>query len=151
MLLRKDEDIFVINVPFFNEISYRKDFLLNYFFTNDEGEIEKERMSVLFNKKYIAVLNYSESHRPELINPKDYSLEYKSKQDYYPWTDADQPSAGRLRIRITYHDFQTTQDYLYVPTQDKPVKEPEFRWKEISDIEVYDVRTWSKRNLDIHK
>lgn len=32
-----------------------------------------------------------------------------------------------------------------------PVKEPEFRWKEISDIEVYDVRTWSKRNLDIHK
>lgn len=120
---RKEEDIFVINVPFFNEISYRKDFLLSYFFTNDEGEIEEERMSVLFNKKYIAVLNYAESHRPEFINPKNYSLEYKSKQDgyYYPWTDDDQPSAGRLRIRITYHNFQTTQDYLYVPTQDKPV------------------------------
>ena len=68
-------------------------------------------------------MNYAESHRPEFINPKNYSLEYKSKQDgyYYPWTDDDQPSAGRLRIRITYHDFQTTQDYLYVPTQDKPV------------------------------
>ena len=32
-----------------------------------------------------------------------------------------------------------------------PITEPKFRWKEISDIELYDVRTWNRRNLDIHK
>ena len=46
---------------------------------------------------------------------------YFRNLSYYPWTDSDQPSAGRLRIRITYHDFQTTQDYLYVPTKNKPI------------------------------
>lgn len=32
-----------------------------------------------------------------------------------------------------------------------PVKESNYRWKEISDLEVYNPRTWNKRNLDIHK
>lgn len=32
-----------------------------------------------------------------------------------------------------------------------PVKESHFRWKEISDLEVYNPGTWNKRNLDIHK
>lgn len=120
---RKDEDIVVFNAPFVNRISYQKDFLLKYFFTNDDGEPKEENVSVLFNKKHITVWNYAEFHRPEYISSDKYSLEYKSKQDgyYYPWTDTDQPSAGRVRIRITYHDFQIKQDYLYIPTEGNPI------------------------------
>lgn len=120
---RKDEDIVVFNVPFLNKISYQKDYLLKYFYTNDDGELEEENVSVLFNKKYITVWNYAESHRPELITPDKYTLEYKSKKDgyYYPWTDTDQPPMGKVRIRITYHDFQIKQDYLYIPTEGNPI------------------------------
>ncbi len=32
-----------------------------------------------------------------------------------------------------------------------PAKEPHYRWKEITDIELYNPKTWNIRNLDIHK
>ncbi len=36
-------------------------------------------------------------------------------------------------------------------TSSFPVNESTYRWKEISDLEIYNPRTWNKRNLDIHK
>lgn len=120
---RRDEDILIVVIPQFHDIAYNEQLKFKYTYSNDKEENVTTNVPILFNKENLLVINVGDSHDEIFLQPQDYVLEYKSNEDgyYHQWTDNDTPSAGLIKVRISYHDIQSKEEFLYMAVKKEPI------------------------------
>ena len=132
----------VVTKKYLKTIKYMDNvFVLYKYIDTDEDEdvMQEDRLTVLFGRQALSVLHFPSGMAKDGVPVSEYTTEWYSAKAkrYVNWDDDNQPTQGKVRLRVTVKGLVFTPKVYYVPfSPSDPEQQPIWR-----DFETMRIRT----------
>ena len=132
----------VVTKKYLKTIKYMDNvFVLYKYIDTDEDEdvMQEDRLTVLFGRQALSVLHFPSGMAKDGVPVSEYTTEWYSAKAkrYVNWDDDNQPTQGKVRLRVTVKGLVFTPKVYYVPfSPSDPEQQPIWR-----DFDTMRIRT----------
>lgn len=110
----------VVTKKYLKTIKYMDNVFVLYKYVDaddDEDVMQEDKLTVLFGRSALSVLHYPSGQAKDGVPVSDYTVEWYNLKEkrYVNWDEENQPSQGKVRLRVTVKGLVFTPKIYYVP------------------------------------